>query len=97
MFTKLTAPVCLVIAGCLLIAWAVTGDAIAQSASPKSFPATQKAKPAKPVEPLAGGGTPSVEKRGRIGHDISYCEVEPPCPTGCKHDTVNRICVEASR
>ena len=67
---KLTAPACWVIAGCLLIAWAVTGDAIAQS-------------------PLL--------TRGRITHAIPYCEVQPPCPKGCKDDTVNRICVEASR
>jgi hypothetical protein len=50
MFAKLTAPACPVIAGCLLVVWAVTDHARAQSAWPKS-PATENAKPAMPAKP----------------------------------------------
>ncbi len=34
------------------------------------------------------------ERRGVIDDAPSYCDVEPPCPKGCRLDTVNRICVD---
>jgi hypothetical protein len=99
MFAKLTAPACPVIAGCLLIVWAVTDHARAQSAWPKS-PATENAKPIMPAKPRAGKRPAAVadqERRGAIANEASYCEVEPPCPRGCVHDTVNKICLDAPR
>lgn len=34
------------------------------------------------------------ERRGVIDDKPSYCDVEPPCPKGCREDTANRICVD---
>lgn len=55
----------------------------------------ERAPSREPVEMRGSkSAAPPSERRGVIDEAPSYCDVEPPCPKGCRHDTVNRICLD---
>jgi hypothetical protein len=70
---------------------------LAQSSSYKS-PAALDTAPSNDTAKIGTRAKPTAddEARGRLHGLGSVCDaVDPPCPTGCKEDLVNKICVEA--
>ena len=71
---------------------------LAQSLPPKSPHAISDTAPTSADKTKDGTqAKPEIDdsKRGRLRGIGSICDaVDPPCPTGCKQDIANRICVE---
>jgi hypothetical protein len=71
---------------------------LAQSLPSKSPPAALDTAPSNDATKAGAQAKPKTDdsERGRVRGLGSICDaVDPPCPTGCKEDTANRICVEA--
>lgn len=93
---KLVSVVVLVLVlACQLLA-AAGGQSYGQSA-PQAPAAAEKAKEAKPASPRPKQRTaaPDEERRGAgPTGSAGYCDLEPPCPKGCKPDAAGKACVE---
>ena len=86
-----------VFASALLIFSCLATPSLAQTAAQNpaadnSSTPTQAKPVTKPTTSRAG-----QETRGVIDEKPSYCDVDPPCPPGCRHDTANKICVDTPK